>query len=157
MAYQKLQGYRVLPVIYSDTINIPNISNHNASGTNTSVVVNRLVQTGGNFTNRVKQGNIVYNTTNNTVATVERVIDNDNLLLSADIFTASPETFDIYTDDNPGAVLYIGGAGNIKVLTSGNDIVTFTALLAGTYFPVQVKKIFATDTTVAANTINAIW
>lgn len=56
---------------------------------------------------------------------------------------------------NNGCVLYIGGAGNIKVTTAGGDTVTFTGLLAGMFLPVQVLRVWSTDTT--ATNIIALW
>jgi hypothetical protein len=52
-------------------------------------------------------------------------------------------------------VLYIGGAGNIRVLTAGEDDVTFNGVLAGSFLPVQVKRVFASGTT--ATNIVALW
>jgi len=160
MAYQKLQTYRALPVVYSDTINIPNIMTLVSGGTNTAVTATKLEDTtvGHSFiTDNVKTGDIVMNTTTNTIATVTAVDSATVLSLSADIFLATPNNYSIFPNDNNGCVLYIGGAGNIRVLTTGEDDVTFTGVLAGTYFPVQVLRVYATGTTVAANTINALW
>lgn len=56
---------------------------------------------------------------------------------------------------NDGAVLYIGGDGNLKVTTAGGDVVTFVGLLAGTFVPVQVLRVWSTDTT--ATNIVALW
>ena len=56
---------------------------------------------------------------------------------------------------NNGCVLYVGGAGNLKVLTVGGDEVTFTAVPVGTFVPVQVLRVFATGTT--ATNIVALW
>jgi len=56
---------------------------------------------------------------------------------------------------NNGCVLYVGGAGNLKVLTIGGDEVTFTAVPVGTFVPVQVLRVFATGTT--ATGIVALW
>ena len=56
---------------------------------------------------------------------------------------------------NNGCVLYIGGAGNLKVTTAGGDEVTFNGVLAGTFFPVQVLRVWATGTT--ATNIIALW
>lgn len=52
-------------------------------------------------------------------------------------------------------VLYIGGAGNIRVLTAGGDDVVFTGVLAGTFLPIQVVRVFSTNTT--ATNIVALW
>lgn len=56
---------------------------------------------------------------------------------------------------NRGCVLYIGGAGNIRVLTAGEDDVTFTNVQAGQFIPVQVIRVFATGT--SATNILALW
>lgn len=158
MAYQKLQGYRALPVIPSDTIDIPNISSPKAQGTSTSVAGSELRDSGATFTTRVKKGDIVYNTDTSTIATVVSVDSDTQLTISANIFTVpAGEAYTIYADDNPGCVLYFGGAGNVKVLTTGNDTVTFTGVLGGTFFPVQVKRVYSGGTTVSANTILALW
>jgi len=43
--------------------------------------------------------------------------------------------------------LYIGGAGDLKVTTSGGDTVEFRGLLAGSVLPVSVRRVFATGQT----------
>ena len=57
---------------------------------------------------------------------------------------------------NNGCVLYVGVAGNVKVLTVGGDEVTFTGVLAGSFIPVQVLRVFAPPATTATN-ILALW
>lgn len=52
-------------------------------------------------------------------------------------------------------VLYIGGSGDLKVETEGGDIVTFFGLSAGQFLPVNVVKVYSTDTT--ATNILALW
>lgn len=56
---------------------------------------------------------------------------------------------------NNGCVLYVGVTGDVKVQTVGGDDVVFTGVLAGSFIPVQVLKVFATDTT--ATNIVALW
>lgn len=56
---------------------------------------------------------------------------------------------------NNGCVLYIGGDGDLAVITAGGDTVTFVGLLAGTFFPVQVTRVLVTGTT--ATDIIALW
>jgi hypothetical protein len=56
---------------------------------------------------------------------------------------------------NNGCVLYVGVAGDVKVTTAGGDTVVFVGLLAGMFVPVQVLKVWATDTT--ATDIVALW
>jgi hypothetical protein len=56
---------------------------------------------------------------------------------------------------NNGCVLYVGGAGDLKVDTIGGDAVTFVAVPAGSFIPVQVTRVYATGTT--ATSIVALW
>ncbi len=61
-----------------------------------------------------------------------------------------------------GCVLYIGVAlTTLKVETIGGDEVTFKAVPAGSFLPVQVKKVFATgtvgDATIVSGDILALW
>ena len=56
---------------------------------------------------------------------------------------------------NNGCVLYVGGAGNVRVTTAGGDDVIFNGVLAGSFVPVQVIKVWATSTT--ATNILALW
>lgn len=153
MAYQKLQVGLGVNVIPSDTINIPNVAGPTESGSATSTSANNLVDTAATFTDNLV-GYIVYNTTDNTVATVNSITDANTLVLSANIM-ASGENYTLYADDNAGCVLYVGGAGNLRVLTSSGSDITFTGVLAGSFIPVQVKRVFATSNT--ASSILALW
>jgi hypothetical protein len=56
---------------------------------------------------------------------------------------------------NNGCVLYVGVGGDVKVTTAGGDTVVFVGLLAGMFVPVQVLKVWNTDTT--ATDIVALW
>ena len=56
---------------------------------------------------------------------------------------------------NNGCVLYCGVAGNIRVLTVGNDDVTLVGVNTGAFIPLQVKRVFATGTT--STNILALW
>lgn len=49
----------------------------------------------------------------------------------------------------PGAVLYIGTGGDVKVTTISGDDVTFKNLPNGSVLAVQVKKVFNTGTDAA--------
>lgn len=142
MAYQKLQVERALEVIPSDTINVPNVAGPTVSGTTDGVTANKLVDSTASFTSNLL-GYIVYSGTQ--VATVTAVDDATTLSLSADIMI-SGENYTLYADANQGCVLYTGAGGDIKVLTAGNDEVTFTGTAAGAFIPVQVKRVFATPT-----------
>ena len=54
-----------------------------------------------------------------------------------------------------GVVLYVGTGGDLKVLTVGGDETLFTNIQDGTFFPVQVLRVFETETT--ASNIVALW
>ena len=157
MAYQKLQVSRALQVIPSDTINIPNISHRSAQGTTVgTAVTNKLVDTGATFLDSglVKKNDIVYNTTDSTIARVLDVESNSTLLLSADIFAAT-EKYEIYKDNNDGCILYVGGLGNVELVTAGGDEIVFPSVSAGSFLPVQVTRVKAASTT--ATNIIALW
>ena len=50
---------------------------------------------------------------------------------------------------NNGCVLYVGTGGNLRVLTAGGDDVVFTDLPSGSFLPVNVLRVFLTNTTAA--------
>ena len=161
MSVFKSQFSRALEVIRSDNADIP-FPAENSSGTNTSVTEGSLVDSAATFvTNNVATGDIVYNTTDGTAATVVSVTSQTTLVLNADIFTATAKTFVVYTaspqtsNGNPGCYIYVGGAGNVKVTTIGGDIITFTATPVGQVLPVQIIKLHSTGTT--ATLVNALW
>jgi len=150
MAYQKLQVGLGIKVIPSDTINIPNVSGPTESSTTTATTSNKLTDGAASFTNNLV-GYIVYNTTDNTVATVTAVDSGTELSLSADIM-ANGEDYTLYADDNAGCVLYVGNAAadadtfNVSVVTSSGSELTFSGLQSGSFIPVQVKQVKATGT-----------
>ena len=43
--------------------------------------------------------------------------------------------------------LWVGGAGNVKVLMLGGDAVTLVGVQAGTLLPIRVSRVYSTDTT----------
>jgi hypothetical protein len=51
------------------------------------------------------------------------------------------------TGPNVFTRLYIGGAGNVAVVTEAGNTVTFTAVPVGTQLDIRVKQILATGTT----------
>jgi hypothetical protein len=154
--YQKLQVGTALNIFKSDNANIP-FPSVITTGTSAAVSVNQLEDVTGQFvTLNVQTGDVVYNNTTGLAATVTRVLDEENLLLNADIFLASGNSFTIYTQNNKEAcVLYIGTGGNLRVLTASGQDVTFANVLGGTFLPVQVLKVFSTGT--AASNLVALW
>jgi len=163
MSYQKLQGYQALEVIASDKADVP-YQSEAATGTTTSAVTDKLKDTAATFvTNNVNIGDIVYNLTSAKAATVTLVEDeetlvlNDNIMGSGDkyiVYNASK--FKNYQDANNGCVLYLGNAdGDLRVTTIAGNIVNFKGLKAGTFFPVQVKRVHLTGTTLT--NVIALW
>lgn len=48
----------------------------------------------------------------------------------------------------PTRALFVGGAGSVKVdMADTGTAVTFTGVQAGTLLPIQVVKVYSTDTT----------
>ncbi len=162
MSVQKIQANRALKVIPSDNCVIP-MPYVIETGTTTSAPgLNALADSSGLFiTNGVKPGDVVYNITDNTAATVVQVQSQTTLLLNANITAAIGKSYIVYqaspenTLGNQGCVLYIGGAGNVNLNTTGDDIITFVGLNTGQFVPVQCVKVAATGTT--ATNIIALW
>ena len=157
MAYQKLQVGTGIAVVPSDTIDIPAVSGPVVDSTMTQVppTTSLLVDSTQDFT--AIQG-LVGSTVviGSSVARVSSVNNATTLTLDAAIAGTSAVGYKIYVkDSNPGCVLYVGGAGNVRVLTSSGADLTFVGIAAGTFMPVQVKRVYATDTT--ATDIVALW
>ncbi len=51
--------------------------------------------------------------------------------------------------------LFIGTGGNIVIVTSGGETVTFTGVLSGSILPVRTHRVNSTSTT--ASNIVALW
>jgi len=157
MAYQKLNTSRAYKVIPSDNAPIPEIMLKDGSGTVGAVNGNTITDNTQNFrTMGVKRGMVVVNTTSGASAIVESLVvsGNNTLVLNAAIFSVG-NTYQIYGGQNNGAVLYVGTAGNVRVLTAGGDDVNFIGVLDGSFIPVNCIKVFDTDTT--ASNILALW
>ncbi len=157
-----------IPVAPSDTINIPGPTAI-FTGATTAVINTSgyLRDTNANFvttydangltTNQgVAPGMVVYNMYAITasginapgVATVIRVIDNNTLLLSADIFPfaggVAVQDYKIFNSNeqsSPGAVVYVGTQGNVYVETIEGDLVFIESVPAGDVIPVMVQKV----------------
>ena len=78
--------------------------------------------------------------------------DNSNLLSATKV--SEYEIFD--SEGTEPCVLYVGGAGNVHVLTAGGDEVTFKGVPAGTFIPVQVTKVFTPTSASALTTATDI-
>jgi hypothetical protein len=91
-----------------------------------------------------------------SIARVATVVDATSITLDAAIAGTAAVGYKIYVkDSNPGCVLYVGNTGNLHVLTSSGADLTFVGIPAGSFVPVQVKRVFSTDTT--ATDILALW
>jgi|TARA_E500000178_G_scaffold324660_1_gene351259 hypothetical protein len=177
MAYQKLQAGRAWQVYKSDNTNLPDTglrvfssvqatTAHVAGGTeiiNTNRTLDDLAYIsspdgGGQLTKftlcGIKLGMIVVNTTDGTQSTVTAVTDTI-IYVKENIFTASPKNFNIYGGTQEGAVLYVGTAGNLRVTTIAGDDVIFSNINTGAFIPVNVLKVWNTNTT--ADNIVALW
>lgn len=176
-------GNAVVTGVAVDTLSFA--SNPFATGTQAYVVTrpNHLIDAAGDFiTKGVSVGDVVYNTTAETIATVTAVNNAVDITLSADIFGLSTTYDDAYViylagsplgnqriDSAEGCLLYVGSdeapAANspaapvdIKVKTvAGNDII-FYNFPVGEYLPVQVLQLYSTGTDLSArfNSV-AIW
>jgi hypothetical protein len=58
-------------------------------------------------------------------------------------------------EGNLGCLLYVGTGGDLKVTTSGGDIVTLSNVFGGQFLPISVLKVFSTGT--SATDILALW
>jgi hypothetical protein len=161
MSVFKTTFSRALRTHASDNANIayPNVI---ASGTNTTATSFKLIDSAGTFvTKNIAVGDIVHNDTDESAATVVSVDSQTQLTLNANIFAATGKPYAVYAasaqtgSGNPGCYLYVGGTGNVSVVTIGNDIATFFGVPAGTTLPVQVLKLRSTSTT--ATNIVALW
>lgn len=133
-----------------------------AGGSNTTASAFKLINSAAKYvTKNVKTGDVVHNDTAGTAATVVSVDSETQLTLNADIFTSTAQVYAVYamspqsTIGNPGCFLYVGGTGNVSVVTIGGDIIVFNGVPAGTTLPIQVLRLRATGTT--ATLINALW
>jgi len=136
--------------------------NQIAGGTNTTSTAFKLINSAALYvTKNVKTGDVVHNDTAGTAATVVSVDSETQLTLNANIFTSTGQAYAVYAMSsqtsmgNPGCFLYVGGTGNVSVVTIGGDIITFNGVPAGTTLPIQVVKLRSTGTT--ATLVNALW
>ena len=169
MSYQRLQPSLAWAVIPSDDAEIPNISQAGPTGrTNADGVSDsQLVDTTKNFVELgVRIGMVVVNTSDSRMAYVggfassAPATPNDSILLvdgSGAAVTGFEELkdYEIYGGDQRGAVLYVGGAGDVAVVTAAGSEVTFSAVPAGSFLPVHIKQVKTTGTN--ATEILALW
>ena len=159
MATQKLQASRLLKVIPSNTVDIPNPAAIAQSGTTTTSGVDKVVDSSGDFINKnVKVGDIIYADGAAPRAVKVTAVDSATTL-SVTTTVPSAYTYVIYsTVDNPpmGCALYCGGTGDISVTTISGDTVVLSGVPTGLFVPINdIKRINLTDTT--ATNLVALW
>lgn len=49
--------------------------------------------------------------------------------------------------DQTYRAIYVGGAGNVTVITAGGETTTFTAPPVGSIIPIETKRVMSTGTT----------
>lgn len=162
MSVFKSQFSRAIRAHDSDNAVIANPSTFVVTGTNTTATAFKLISSSATFiTNNIKTGDVVHNDTLEEAATVVSVDSETQLTLNANIFTATAQIYTVYAMSsqsgigNTGCNLYVGGAGNVSVVTIGGDIATFFAVPVGTVLPVQVVKLRTTSTT--ATNVMGLW
>lgn len=162
MPTPKLQTSRALNVIPSDTVPIPNPFPM-VSGTSTSYLPFELEDTTKDFIALgINIGDVVYNTTSNLSANIiGNTIGGGELNLDADIFSGAGESYVIYQNSplsgepNAGCVLYVGIGGDVEIVTAGDDTVIMIQVPSGTFIPINVLQVKATNT--SASGIIALW
>lgn len=166
MLQQNFYPSRVIRVVPSDTIDIPNPSALSISSAATGLSANQLVDAAQDFTatsNPVAIGDIVFNTTDNTIATITSIDSATTLNISANIM-APAENYSIYRKDrNTGCLIYVTGIDRnnqtVAGISGGGDAFSFnlapvysgSANSAGNVvLPFQVKRIDSTGTLLSA-------
>ena len=144
-------AFKVIP---SNTINIPQ-PYVSASGTNTGVVPDKLVDTGATFTGfgtsipAVLVGDTVYNESANLIATVTAIDSKEQLSLSANIFVGTPEDYTVYqANPEPNAfLLYVGTTGDLSIQTSLDRAVILRNVGNASFIPIGVSRVNTLGTT----------
>lgn len=71
----------------------------------------------------------------------------ENIYSAASAYDAAAVTPSDTTHLGNGRGLYVGGTGDVSVVTSKGTTVTFPAVPAGTILPIMVSKVRSTSTT----------
>lgn len=162
MSVFKNQFTRALNIYESDYAEIPYPQSVTTGESGTSGGVNLLYDETKDFLAlNVAAGDIIFNTSTNTSATVVKVVDENTILLNASIFTDQVlDNYTIYaasaqtTIGNRGCCLFVGTAGILVVETVGGDTVTLQTVNSNTIVPIQVVKVLSGTT---ASRLVALW
>ena len=160
MAYQKLQASKarvVLATILSnaDDVDVPNIGIVGPTGTITAETATTVTDNTKDFNALgVKIGMILIGSRGDKTNIIG--VDGDTLTISNQLLASNPgDTYEIFGGNQNGCVLYVGVAGSVTIITAGGDEVTLQGVPAGTFIPIQTKRVMATGTT--ASGIIALW
>lgn len=160
MSAVNLQPTRALLVQPEDTIDIPYPALI-ASGTNTSVLANNLIDSAATFISKgVNVGDIIYSRSLVHAGYVSNVVSQTQLTLLAPsplLFSSIGNDYLIYDGrNNTGCTIYVGATTTtVRVLTVNGDDLTFT-IGGGNFLPVKVRRVFNTGTTNTSKII-ALW
>tara|TARA_R110002020_G_scaffold119205_8_gene272098 strand:+ start:835 stop:1362 length:528 start_codon:yes stop_codon:yes gene_type:complete len=168
MLQQNFYPSKIIEVVPSDTINIPNPGSATITGVADNTVVGKLEDSTQNFAvsngNPVAIGDIVFNTRDTTIATVTAIDSPTVLSISADIM-ANTEGYTIYRKDrNLGCLIYVTSIDRatytIAGISAGGDDFSFDLPFGGNatslnsiLLPFQVLRINDTGTTAAPGSI----
>ena len=166
MGYQKLQVGRITAMErllndFEDAVNLDDelisFTTAAGSGTPNNVLIappNTFIDANGN--NLINAGDLLVNTSSPVVkSSYIASVDSDTKLTMVRGIGISPGAqCKVLAASHEPAVLYVGthpGAGSItlKVRTEGGDDITFHNPPEGSFLPVQVKRVFRTNTTVS--------
>jgi len=155
MGYQKLQTGRATSMtnLLSDTENLVNLNDRitlSGGGTASAGTTGTLLEDSAAkfITDGIKAGDLVVNrsSTNSSSRVVAVQSETELTVQTTGLFTTG-DSFEIWSESTEPAVLYIGGAGNLKCVTMGGDVIDLLGLAAGSFIPIQIKGIRATGTT----------
>ena len=158
MAYQRLQPTRSLGVIPEDGLLLPGgpgarLDFSAVDGVLAGYLVNTATTI--SFNQIITAGDTVYNLITGEGARVTGVQETQ-LRLSKDIFTAVGELYVVGSVVNGGgATIWSGSGGVISGITAGGDDITLTNVPAGTMLPILMSVINQTGTT--ATNMYAFW
>ena len=152
MAIQKLQQSRALAITPTDNGGIyAPWDVLVAAKSYTSATASSITDNAVDFSaTNVKVGDVVYNPGSGKTSLVTSVSGNVVGVVTTGF---SGGTYAIFKPMS--ALLYVGGAGDLAVVTDGGDEVVFTAVAAGSFLPVHIKQVKATGTDATA--ILALW
>jgi hypothetical protein len=115
---------------------------------NGSITIDNVSSNPSLFT--IKIGDIIYSYDANIAVTVISTYYDgvDGFFIDYNTMDTLSGVINIYSqqDDSTGCVLYVGSGGAVRVITEGGDDVILQGVPTGSFVPVQVTKIFLTDT-----------